>query len=228
MLKLAQITKSLPNGVPVEVKDTKGRITTELLHFSFATAQDITRLMSWRRFARGEGNPRKILSTSLVKTAVIKWRDAKDNRQVANHWGDVLAHLSSNASAEIHFLFVAKAPWSKLAKLLGFCLMHRTWSNSICLDDLGMHPLLIDNPKEPISGVGTAIFYHSLCIATAIEAATVWGETTPESVGFYRGLCEGKKIDDLLFFTAEEYIKLRQELEGKLPVHRQTEGHKNV
>jgi hypothetical protein len=87
---------------------------------------------------------------------------------------------------------------------------------------------LIDNPKEPISGVGTAIFYHSLCIATAIEAATVWGETTPESVGFYRGLCEGKKIDDLLFFTAEEYIKLRQELERKLPVHRQTEEDKNV
>jgi hypothetical protein len=46
----------------------------------------------------------------------------------------------------------------------------------------------------------------------------------PRNLSVFTEVFVKKKIDDSLFFTAEEYTKLREELERKLRVHRQAEG----
>lgn len=192
------------------------------IDFTYATTKDVSTIKGWSRFSQEESNPRKLDAIEFAASAIQKWRDLRKKHRVARSMREIEVFVKDNPYSEVAALIVAKAVSFKRMKLLGLCLFRRTWAHNIYLDYIAVHPLLVENPRRPIRGLGPALLYYVSCLAAELKSTdekpiqAIWGETTQNSVEFYRGLLEGKNIQDLLYLNKEEYTLLRNGLKSSL------------
>jgi hypothetical protein len=103
--------------------------------------------------------------------------------------------VAADPNVEISMMAVVEVAWFPPSRHVGFVHFRRTWCNNLCVDFLNAHPDIVSN-REPIKGVGTALLDFIISVAREIRAGEIWGETTSDSVRFYRKLLDDPKAAD--------------------------------
>jgi N-acetylglutamate synthase-like GNAT family acetyltransferase len=112
--------------------------------------------------------------------------------------------IRADPKIDVLALIAAEATWTTRDPRLGLCAFRRTWSNSIVVDYIAVHPMLLQTDSE-VSGIGTAMLYATANIAKKIGAERVWLETTDSSVGYYQYLFAEAVDKDLLVISTEDF-----------------------
>jgi len=93
--------------------------------------------------------------------------------------------------------------------VVAICLFRRTWYNNLYIDFLAKHP------RAPFASAGGAALWHISKIAKSIGAHAIWGETTQNSVGYYKRALRRKSMTDLLFLKRKEYEAFANDFEAE-------------
>jgi hypothetical protein len=200
--------------------------------FEFAKQRDDQLYRRWLKSAKLGSNPNVIDSAELATLAFRRWREALAKKRVANCIQDVVDFIRDNPHSEVSVLVLIKAPWLRNKKPVGLCHVRRTWCNNIYIDFLTVHPAVLAIPRRKVPGVGTALLYFVSCLAKEINAETIWGEATQNSVEFYRKLFNKPSTKDLIFLERRDYAEFIDRVEGDssanpIPNERSVEGHAN-
>ena len=106
------------------------------------------------------------------------------------------AAIKRNERAELAFLMVASAEWTKRHKFLALAYCRRTWCHHLVLDFLAVRPGA-SFANQPIRGLGTGVISSLTGLANSLGMDTIWGEATASSAPFYEKVLKTKPIKDL-------------------------------
>jgi len=168
----------------------------------------------WRKLLSPHSSGQQQDSVEFLESALSKWKLYARRGRVATSQRQLLQMIDDNIKIDVLAILDVQADWSALGRRLGICQFRRTWSNSIAVDFLAVHPTLLAAQKQ-ISGVGTALLYCIAQIATRIGAERIWLETTDLSVEYYAHLFGGAVNFDLLIASTKQfYDSLHGRFEG--------------
>lgn len=158
----------------------------------------------WREFAWPGSSAQQEDSIEFLESALSKWKLYTRRGRVAKSRRQLSKMITDDPRIDVLAILDAQANWSQLQGRLGICQFRRTWSNSIAIDFLAVHPALLTSQKQ-ISGVGTALLYGVAQIARRIGAERIWLETTDLSVDYYTYLFEEAVSFDLLIASTRQF-----------------------
>jgi N-acetylglutamate synthase-like GNAT family acetyltransferase len=188
----------------------------------FVTCQLIDRapvvtVREWRKLTSlARSSPQQQDSVEFLESALSKWKLYTRRGRIATSQRKLTQMVTDNPKIDVLAILDAKADWSELGHRVGICQLRRTWSNSIAIDFLAVHPALLA-PHKQISGVGTALLYGVAQIARRIGAERIWLETTDLSVAYYVHLFGDAVSNDLLIAPAKQfYDNLHSRFEGSI------------
>lgn len=161
----------------------------------------------WRKLLSPESSGQQHDSVEFLESAVSKWKLYARRDRVATSQRQLIQMIDENPKIDVLAIFDAQASWSALGHRLGICQFRRTWSNSIAIDFLAVHPALLA-PAKPISGVGTALLCCVAQIARRIGADRIWLETTDLSVDYYAHLFGDAVTFDLLIVPTKKFYDI--------------------
>lgn len=184
------------------------------LRFGFAKRRDDQAYRKWLKSANLGSNPNMMDAAELATLAFRRWREAVAKKRAATCRKDITDIITDNPHAEVTVLVVVKAPWLR-NKPVGFCHLRRTWCNNIYIDFLTVHPAHLGK----LSGVGTALLYFVSCLAAEIGAEVIWGETTQNSVEFYRRVFNKPGTKDLILLEKSDYTSFMDRIQVDSGAH---------
>src|SRR5439155_17416822 len=109
---------------------------------------------------------------------------------------ELRAAIRGNERAEIAFLLVASAEWTKRYKFLALAFCRRTWCHHLVLDFLAVR-LRLNFANQPISGIGAGLLLSLTNLAMLLRVETIWGEATATSAPFYEKVLQIRPVKDL-------------------------------
>ena len=184
--------------------------------FVSATNRDCAGIKRWKRFIKGTGDPIKRDSVELANLAIRRWREGRAKGMVANTMREIRNFIRDNPYCEVAVLVLMKAPWSKGMKIVGLCHFRRIWNGNIFIDYVAAHPLAAGGSGKSVRGVGLGLLYYVVCCAAEIGATAIWGETTQNSVEYYRKIFKKNDINDVLYIKREEFLEFKKNVEQRL------------
>jgi acetyltransferase (GNAT) family protein len=161
----------------------------------------------WRNVLSAQSSGQQRDSVEFLESAVSKWKLYDRRGRVATSQRQLVQMIHDDPKIDVLAIVDAQADWSPLGRRLGICQFRRTWSNSIAIDFLAVHPALLGS-RKPISGVGTALIYCVAQIAKHIGAERIWLETTDLSVDYYIHLFGDAVTFDLLVVPMEKFYEI--------------------
>src|SRR5712691_8192147 len=188
-----------------EIPDAPGFSSGEVIFTAAGTrrhhlASTKRALASWTTLVKDDPSPVAHDSAELANLAFRRWSYYRSDLDVASSLSDLRAKIRNNPNAEIAVLLLAKAPRLRDRRvrmnIVGLSLFRRTWANNIFLDILARHPY------AGVSRVGTILLWYVARIASALGADAVWGETTQNSVEYYKKAF-GTEFSDLLYIDKD-------------------------
>ncbi len=191
--------------------DTFRLLSGETLSFAGATKDDQQKLRESVKPYKLSGNPKIVDSIELGMLAFRRWREALEKGYVAEDVKEIPDFVRNSSEAEVVHLVLVKPLWSFPIEIIGLCHFRRTWCNNIFIDFLTTHPGIIR--ARPLRGVGTALFYYVVCVATELGANAIWGEATQNSAGFYQTVFKRPFIQDLFYLSAAECVEVKATIE---------------
>jgi hypothetical protein len=185
--------------VPVRVNGQR-----QCIDGHFIARSPLITAREWRHLLTAESSGQQHDAVEFVESAVSKWKLYARRGRVARSQKQLLRMISEDKRIDVLAILEARATWSSLGRRLGLCQFRRTWSNSIAIDFLAVHPALLA-PQKQISGVGTAMLYCVARIAMKLKAKEIWLETTDLSAEYYGHLFGIRVNSDLLVVSGDEF-----------------------
>jgi N-acetylglutamate synthase-like GNAT family acetyltransferase len=169
-------------------------------HFDHRILKEWSKAMSQRRtFEQND-------AIEFCESVAAKWVAYKQRNRIARSLEELAQRSNDEPEGESLGVLAVKASWYA-GNALAFCEFRRTWSNNIVFDFLAVRPDLLGQTPRPISGLGTSLLCHLAHVARALNANTVWAETTSTSVHFYRKALGRTDFQDLLQVGGEEFYR---------------------
>jgi hypothetical protein len=160
----------------------------------------------WRKLLSPHSSGQQQDSVEFLESTLSKWKLYARRNRVATSQRRLLNMINEDRKIDVLAILDVQADWSKFGHRLGICQFRRTWSNSLAIDYLAVHPALLA-PQKEISGVGTALLYGIAQIAKRIGAERIWLETTDLSVDYYAHLFGGAVTLDLLIAPTKQFYE---------------------
>ena len=184
-------------------------------------------IKQWKGKVGGKIAPKKDDALEFASLATERWRVQHVQKRTADRIDRIQELKTDNPNVEVGILAVAYAMWTRPRTVVGICGFRCTWPSNIAVDYLVVHPILEDMKPSPIDGLGAGIMQHVCAVANQINARTLWGETTQNSVAFYRKILGVPAIDDLIVLKRKAYTNFMTQLSA-LQTSRKTSlgGHK--
>jgi N-acetylglutamate synthase-like GNAT family acetyltransferase len=169
-------------------------------------------IKEWKGKIGSKVAPKKDDALEFARLATERWKDQHAQKRTADSIERIKELKTDNPNVEVGILAVAYATWTHLRPVVGICGFRCTWPSNIAVDYLVVHPILEDMKPSPIDGLGAGIMQHVCAVANQINAKTLWGETTQNSVAFYRKILGIDDIDDLIVLKRKDYIEFITQL----------------
>lgn len=179
------------------------------VELTFASEAEVRRVRAWRKLTPGTD------AGEFAALAAKRWfYYTREGASVAS-LEELQAAIAKNDRAELAFLLVASAKWSKRHKFLALAYCRRTWCHHLVLDFLAVRPG-VTFTKQPVYGMGAGMLYSLTKIADALGIDTIWGEATASSAPFYEKVLQLRPIKDLFLIdrgriqTIQQYHAAKQ------------------
>jgi hypothetical protein len=173
------------------------------VHLAFGRPMDVRALMRWRASTAGLSDAHVRDAMEFRKLATKRWRYYLKGNEAAVSLSDLKKTIRTDASAEVGFLLMAKAPWHPVAPVLGCCFCRRSWCHHLIVDFLAVHPKVLAATGGRVRGVGTGIIYSLVGLADELGIGTIWGEATKNSAPFYERVLNLPRVTDHFFVQGE-------------------------
>jgi hypothetical protein len=160
------------------------------VEFTFASESEVQRVRSWRKMTPATD------AGEFAALAAKRWFYYTREGATVASLDEMRAAIKRNDRAELAFLMVASAEWSKRYKFLALAYCRRTWCHHLVLDFLAVRPG-VSFAGQPIRGIGTGILASLMGLADSLGMETMWGEATASSAPFYERVLKTKPINDL-------------------------------
>lgn len=191
------------------------------VEFTFASESEVRRVRSW-----GKMTPATDAGEFAALAAKRWFYYTREGATVAS-LDEMRAAIKRNDRAELAFLMVASAEWSKRYKFLALAYCRRTWCHHLILDFLAVRPGA-SFANQPIRGLGTGMLFGLSTLADTLGMGRIWGEATASSAPFYERVLDTKPVKDLFVIRRKtmqrilRYQRQKQERAlAKKPVGRQ-------
>ncbi|MCD6049121.1 MAG: hypothetical protein K0Q55_524 [Verrucomicrobia bacterium] len=159
------------------------------VELAFATEAEVRRVRAWRKRTPGTD------AGEFAALAAKRWFYYTREGASVGSLDELRNAIEKNERAELAFLLVASAHWSKRYKFLALAYCRRTWCHHLVLDFLAVRPGL-SFANEPISGVGSGVLASLMGIADSLGMETMWGEATASSAPFYEKVLRVRPVKD--------------------------------
>ena len=173
------------------------------VELTFASEAEVRRVRAWRKLPGGTD------AGELAALAAKRWFYYTREGATVASLAELRAAIGRNDHAELAFLLVAPAAWAKPYKFLALAYCRRTWCHHLVLDFLAVRPGL-KFAGQPISGMGSGVLATLMDLADALGMATMWGEATANSAGFYQKVLQLPSVKDLFVIRREAMCAVRE------------------
>lgn len=160
------------------------------VELTFASEAEVRRVRAWRKMTPATD------AGEFAALAAKRWFYYTREGATVASLDELRAAIKRNERAELAFLVVASAGWTKRHKFLALAYCRRTWCHHLVLDFLAVRPG-VSFGDNPIRGLGTGIISSLTGLANSLGMATIWGEATASSAPFYEKVLKTKPIKDL-------------------------------
>ncbi len=184
----------------------------------FAKPEDLKFVAQWETALGDDQNPYRVDTVEFARLAVKRYEASRESGTYANTLSDFSDHILTNPKIEVAAFIVLKCDWYPNTDTIGYCHFRRTWSNKIILDYLGAHPNIAKEPENAthkVGGVGVAICYFAAQVLKQENCTALWGEATPLSANYYKGLFKLEEVEDLIFALKDKVIAFAEKSERK-------------
>jgi hypothetical protein len=166
----------------------------------------------WRKSIGRHAGPEQSDAIEFAKAALQRWSSEYTQGRTSSSVKGIRDMKKYNPHTEVGVLAIASGEWLRRDPIVGICHFRCTWSGNLAIDYLVSHPTLRNSEEDPIAGLGSGFLGHICDVAGAIDADAVWGETTPNSVAFYRGLLGEAVLKDLVILQKNKYLAFVEQL----------------
>jgi hypothetical protein len=156
----------------------------------FASEKEVRRIRAWRRMTPMTD------AGEFAALAAKRWFYYNREGATVASFRELQAAIRKNSRAEIAFLMIAFAEWSKGNQVLALAYCRRTWCHHFALDFLAVQPA-VSFQDEPIRGIGTGMIFGLASLAEHLKIQLLWGEATISSAPFYEKVLQVRSVKDL-------------------------------
>jgi hypothetical protein len=192
------------------------------VEFTFASESEVRRVRAWRKMTPATD------AGEFAALAAKRWFYYTREGATIASLDEMRAAIRRNERAELAFLMVASAEWSKRYKFLALAYCRRTWCHHLVLDFLAVRPG-VSFAGQPIRGIGTGILASLMGLADSLGMETMWGEATASSAPFYERVLKTKPIKDLFIIRRKtmqrifrDHVRKEERSLAKSPASRQS------
>ena len=186
--------------------EAAGELRPVELHL--ASEADVRSVRTWRKMKSYDAG-------EFAALAAKRWfYYSREGATVASR-EKLTAAIRRNERAELAFLLVATASWTKRYRFLAVAYCRRTWCHHLALDFLAVRPN-VSIGNKPIRGIGSGILGTLTELADSLKMETIWGEATATSAPFYEKVLQTGTVKDL-------FVIQRDTMQRILSYHREKE-----
>jgi hypothetical protein len=190
------------------------------VELSFATEAEVLGVRTWRK------NSPATDAAEFAALAAKRWYYYRREGAVVASVDQLRDAIHRNNHAELAFLLVASAYWSKRYKFLAPAYCRRTWCHHLVLDFLAVRPgVFIEH--RPIRGLGSGILATLVALAGLLGVETIWGEATASSAPFYERVLRTRPIKDIFIIrrrAMERILRYQQQTQERSLAPRRASG----
>src|SRR5437764_532570 len=155
------------------------------VEFVFGKSPDLAQVSRWRAPTVSATDIRVRDALEFRKLAGKRWRYYFRGNEAATSSDQLTRMIRRDPTAEVGFILIARAAWSRATPVLGCCFCRRTWCHHIIVDFIVVHPRIVAGIGPAIRGVGAGMIYGIVSLADGLGVRVVWGEATVNSAKFY-------------------------------------------
>ena len=182
------------------------------VELTFASEAEVRRVRAWRKMTPATD------AGEFAALAAKRWFYYTREGATVASLDELRAAIKRNERAELAFLVVASAEWTKRHKFLALAYCRRTWCHHLVLDFLAVRPgMAFEN--QPIFGVGAGVLYSLTNLADSLGMETIWGEATASSAPFYEKVLQIRPVKDLFIIHRETMATIQTNHLKKLRNH---------
>ena len=169
------------------------------VELTFASESEVRHVRSWRKMTEGTD------AGEFAALAAKRWFYYSREGATVVSLGKLNAAIRKNNRAEIAFLLIASANWTKENLAIAFC--RRTWCHHIALDFLAVHPGMLTG-NQPVRGIGSGVFFSLAGLADSLGVSMLWGEATASSAPFCEKVLQSGPVEDLFVIRDQTLHKI--------------------
>jgi len=200
-------------SVPASISMASGTLT---FHAAGGSEREVRSLRdalaTWTSLVKNDQSPILRDAAELAQLAYRRWAYYRRGLAVASTLKELRTKINDNPHSEVAVLLLAKSEIryrSVRMNAVAICLFRRTWYNNLYIDFLAKHP------RALFASAGGATLWYLSKIAKSIGAQAIWGETTQNSVGYYKRALRRTSMTDLLFLRRKEYEAFANDFEAE-------------
>ena len=185
------------------------------VELALGSARDMLSISHWRAPTQVQHQPAARDALEFARLASKRHRQYSTTLPTALDLSGFQSALAQEAQAEIALLFVVRAKWFKPSPILGIAQCRRTYCHHFILEFLAVHPSIVGQVHQRVSGIGKGLVYGIAEIANNLGVELIWGEATANSAPFYSHILFGPAIKDHFFIEKPTLAKCGKEFREK-------------
>ncbi len=179
------------------------------VEFTFASEAEVRRVRAWRKMTPATD------AGEFAALAAKRWFYYTREGATVASLDEMRAAIRRNERAELAFLMVASAEWSKRYKFLALAYCRRTWCHHLILDFLAVRPGA-SLANQPIRGLGTGMIFGLSTLADTLGMGRIWGEATASSAPFYEKVLRIRSVQDSFIIRQQKMRRVREGYSAKI------------
>jgi hypothetical protein len=179
------------------------------VEFTFASEAEVRRVRAWRKMTPATD------AGEFAALAAKRWFYYTREGATVASLDEMRAAIRRNERAELAFLMVASAEWSKRYKFLALAYCRRTWCHHLILDFLAVRPGA-SFANQPIRGLGTGMIFGLSTLADTLGMGRIWGEATASSAPFYEKVLRIRSVQDSFIIRQQKMRRVREGYSAKI------------
>ncbi len=179
------------------------------VEMTFATESEVRCVRRWRKMTPTTD------AGEFAALAAKRWFYYTREGATVASLDEMRAAIKRNPRAELAFLMVASAEWSKRSKFLALAYCRRTWCHHLILDFLAVRPGA-SFVNQPIRGLGTGMIFGLSTLADDLGTERIWGEATASSAPFYEKVLRIRSVQDSFIIRRQKMRRVRANYSAKI------------
>ncbi|MGH9739394.1 MAG: hypothetical protein ACRD4X_12545 [Candidatus Acidiferrales bacterium] len=179
---------------------------------AFAGLPDLTFINEWRDKLGADTDAKRRDAVDLAQIAIDSFLAHTKIQQIYVKSVDEIATYPAKVDehVEVAGFVLLKCDWFPDSGVIGICHFRRSWSDSIILDYLAVHPFIANPPdgySHIVNGAGSALLWFVSDIARRYKCRRLWGEATHGSHGYYKQMFDLDDVEDLISADKLHYLE---------------------